>query len=80
MNIDYRIKNLENLWNNLNNQTKQPLIIYIYKDLNIIEVEKNKISIQQYIQIKPKLIENYSIIEVEIIDNSYLENTFWENK
>lgn len=80
MNIDYRIKNLENLWNNLNNQTKKPLIIYIYKDLNIIEVEKNKISIQQYIQIKPKLIENYSIIEVEIIDNSYLENTFWENK
>ena len=54
MNIDYRIKNLENLWNNLNNQTKKPLIIYIYKDLNIIEVE--------------------------IIDNSYLENTFWENK
>ena len=80
MNIDYKLKNIEDLWKNLNKKTKEPLIVFFYKDLNICKIENNEISIQQYKQIKSNLIENYSIIEVNVIDNSFLEEMFWGNK
>lgn len=80
MNIDYKLKNIEDLWKNLNKKTKEPLIIFFYKDLNICKIENNEISIQQYKQIRSNLIENYSIIEVNVIDNSFLEEMFWGNK
>lgn len=80
MNIDYKLKNIEDLWNNLNKKTKEPLIIFFYKDSNICKIENNEISIQQYKEIKSKLIENYNIIEVNVIDNSYLEEKFWEKE
>ena len=80
MNIDYKLKNIEALWKNLNKKTKEPLIVFFYKDLNICKIENNEISIQQYKQIKSNLIENYSIIEVNVIDNSFLEEMFWGNK
>jgi hypothetical protein len=80
MNIDYKLKNIEDLWKNLNKKTKEPLIVFFYKDLNICKIENNEISIQQYKQIRSNLIENYSIIEVNVIDNSFLEEMFWGNK
>lgn len=80
MNIDYKLKNLEDLWNNQKNKTKEPLCVFLHKESNLCIIEKNNLTIENYKNIKSRLSENYSIVEVNVINNSYLEEMFWEKR